>query len=140
MWCQTNYMDLTNKGIERQTQLVQNLIMNGVIKGGTNNILKQKSSNLYLATQYSPVARFLATNKTILMHKQHALQLFNFFFLQLEESYISEQRIKTQQKYSKYVCKTWDSHRKILSFSFQVDFLHISVLNETLQSQVLNLI
>ena len=61
--------------------------MNGVIKGETNNILKQKSSNLYPATQHSPVAKFLTTNKTILMHKQHILQLFNFFFLQLEESY-----------------------------------------------------
>ena len=61
--------------------------MNGVIKGGINNILKQKSSNLYPATQHSPAAKFLATNKTILMHKQHLLQLFNFFFLQLEESY-----------------------------------------------------
>ena len=61
--------------------------MKAIIKVGTNNILKQKSSNLYPATQHSPAAKFLATNKTILMHKQHLLQLFNFFFLQLEESY-----------------------------------------------------
>ena len=53
--------------------------MQGIVKVGINNILKQKSNNLYPTTQHSPVANFLATNKTMLMHKQHILQLFNFF-------------------------------------------------------------
>ena len=50
--------------------------MQGIIKAATNNILKQKSNNLYPATQHSPVANFLATNKTI--------------FMQFEENYISK--------------------------------------------------
>ena len=97
--CQTSYMDLTNKGIKRQTYEVRNLIMKAVIKVGTKNILKQKSRNLYHATQHSPVAKFIATNKTILMHKQHILWLFNLFFLQLAESYISKWRMKTVSHY-----------------------------------------
>ena len=73
--------------------------MKAIIKVGTKNILKQKSRNMYPATQHSPVAKFLATNKTILMHKQHILWLFNLLFLQLEESYISNWRMKTVSHY-----------------------------------------
>ena len=53
--------------------------MQGFVKVGINNILKQKSNKLYPATQRSPVANILATNKTMLMHKHHILQHFNFF-------------------------------------------------------------
>ena len=53
--------------------------MQGIVKVVVNIILQQKSNNLHLATQHSPVANFLATNEKMLMHKQHILQLFNFF-------------------------------------------------------------
>ena len=75
----TEKIYVTNKCIYRQNWVVQNLIMKGVIKVGINNILKQKLNNQYHATQHSPVANFLAANKTIFMHKQNILQLFNFF-------------------------------------------------------------
>ena len=76
---------VTNKGIERQTEVVQNLNLKGIIKVGTNNILKPKSNNQYpsthLLTFLQQIKRYLCISSIY----------FSFLTsLQEEENYISK--------------------------------------------------